>query len=177
MHNSQYVTQCNTVHNKTLQSQKCNNRLSNHMTYLLKYYVSAFTNTKSDHTLPIIVGILNSLGGMMFCVMPSGHSTMQVSLLAQLLRPIIMRRSTFFELHITPNIYCIHETKYYFCRLSAFYKFHCCPHSVAICEPDTINYRQFQTCSSTKAHSDTTIKTARNVSHISTFGTGITSMF
>ena len=23
------------------------------MTYLLKYYVSAFTNTKSDHTLPI----------------------------------------------------------------------------------------------------------------------------
>ena len=53
MHNSQYVTQCNTVHNKTLQLQKCNNRLYNRMTYLLKYYVSAFTNTKSDHTLPI----------------------------------------------------------------------------------------------------------------------------
>ena len=49
MHNSQYVTQCNTV----LQLQKCNNRLSNRMTYLLKYYVSAFTSTKSDHTLPI----------------------------------------------------------------------------------------------------------------------------
>ena len=49
----------NTLHNvtqftiKTLQLQKCNNRLSNHMTYLLIYYVSAFTNTKSDHTLPI----------------------------------------------------------------------------------------------------------------------------
>ena len=53
MHNSQYVTQCNTVHNETLQLQKCNNRLSNRMTYLLKYYVSAFTNTKLDHTLPI----------------------------------------------------------------------------------------------------------------------------
>ena len=53
MNNSQYVTQCNTVHNKTLQLQKCNNRLSNRMTYLFKYYVSAFTNTKSDHTLPI----------------------------------------------------------------------------------------------------------------------------
>ena len=53
MHNSQYVTRCNTVHNRTLQLQKCNNRLSNHMTYLLNYYVSAFTNTKSDHTLPI----------------------------------------------------------------------------------------------------------------------------
>ena len=48
MHNSQYFTQCNIVHNKTLQLQKCNNRLSNRMTYLLKYYVSAFTNTKSD---------------------------------------------------------------------------------------------------------------------------------
>ena len=47
MHNSQCVTQCNTVHNKTLELQKCNNRLSNRMTYLLKYYVSAFTNTKS----------------------------------------------------------------------------------------------------------------------------------
>ena len=53
MHNSQYVIQWNTVHNKTLQLQKCNNRQSNRMTYLLKYYVSAFTNTKSDHTLPI----------------------------------------------------------------------------------------------------------------------------
>ena len=53
MHNSQYVTQCNTVHNKTLQLQKCNNRQSTRMTNLLKYYVSAFTNTKSDHTLPI----------------------------------------------------------------------------------------------------------------------------
>ena len=53
MHNSQYVTQGNTVHNKTLQFQKCNNRLSNRKTYLFKYYVSAFTNTKSDHTLPI----------------------------------------------------------------------------------------------------------------------------
>ena len=53
MPNSQYVTQCNTVHNKTLQLQKCNNRLTNRMTYLLEYYVSAFTNTKSDHTLPI----------------------------------------------------------------------------------------------------------------------------
>ena len=55
MHNSQYVTQCNTVHNKTLQLQKCNDRLSNRMTYLLQYYVSAFTNTKSksDHILPI----------------------------------------------------------------------------------------------------------------------------
>ena len=53
MHNSQYVTQCNTVHNKTLRLQKCNNRLSYRMTFLLKYYVSAFTKTKSDHTLPI----------------------------------------------------------------------------------------------------------------------------
>ena len=53
MHNSQHVTQCNTVHNKTLPLQKCNIRLSNRTTYLLKYYVSAFTNTKSDHTLPI----------------------------------------------------------------------------------------------------------------------------
>ena len=51
MHNSQYVTQCKTVRNKTLQLQECNNRLSNRMTYLLRYYVSAFTNTKSDHTL------------------------------------------------------------------------------------------------------------------------------
>ena len=53
MHNSQYVTRCNPVHNKTLQLQNCYNRLSNRMTYLLKYYVSAFTNTKTDHTLPI----------------------------------------------------------------------------------------------------------------------------
>ena len=29
--------------------KNCNNQLSNRMIYLLKYYVSAFTNTKSDH--------------------------------------------------------------------------------------------------------------------------------
>ena len=60
MHNSQYVTQRSTVHNKTLQLQKCNNRLSNRMTYLLKYHVSAFTNTKSDHTLPVRYNNLQS---------------------------------------------------------------------------------------------------------------------
>ena len=55
MHNSSHVTQlqCNTVHSRTLQLQNCNNQLSNRMTYLLKYYVSAFTNTKSDQPLPI----------------------------------------------------------------------------------------------------------------------------
>ena len=53
MANEKQCTILNALHNKTLQLQKCNNRLFNRMTYLLKYFVGAFTNTKWDHTLPI----------------------------------------------------------------------------------------------------------------------------
>ena len=41
------------------------------MTYLLKYYVSALTNTKSDHTLAIRYN--NSLGGMQFAFIGIGR--------------------------------------------------------------------------------------------------------
>ena len=56
IHNTSYVKQLqyNTVHNKTLQLQHCNNRLSNHMTYLLKYYVSCLHQYQTrSHTHPI----------------------------------------------------------------------------------------------------------------------------
>jgi len=50
-----YVLQCDKVHNRTLQSHKCNNRLSNRMTcwYLINYYVRSFTHEKPEPMHPI----------------------------------------------------------------------------------------------------------------------------
>ena len=49
-----YVTQYNTVNNENTQLHNCNNQLTNHMTYLLNYYVSAFTTPKPDPTHPTV---------------------------------------------------------------------------------------------------------------------------
>ena len=64
MNNTQHVTQLqsNTVHSETHMLQNCNYWLSDRMTYLLKYYISAFTNTKPVHThIHTLFGII-SLG-------------------------------------------------------------------------------------------------------------------
>jgi len=53
MHNNKNL-QCHTVHSVTSQLHKCINRLSNHISYMLNYYVREYNETK---TPTIIVNI------------------------------------------------------------------------------------------------------------------------
>ena len=80
MHNSQYVTQCNTVHNKTLQLQKCNNRrLSNSMTCIVWLICSSISLVPS----PIPSRITHSQSGIIiscsFSQYKDSVSTMGIS--------------------------------------------------------------------------------------------------